>query len=569
MIIDIETDGIDATKVHCIVCRDASTGQVRAFGPDELVEGIRLMRCATRLIGHNLCGFDLPVLERLHNAVFPSVEVADTLILSRLVWPDVAQDDWQRTSQGFPPELVGRHSLRAWGYRLGLRKDSWGETTDWAAYSKEMLEYCIRDTEVTLELWRAIAGEKPTAVSVDIEHRFAACARRMERSGFAFDADKARRLVETLMVRRQELHHQLVSVFPPKLVQMKTKVKEVPFNPSSRQDIARVFTSVHGWKPSEFTGDGKPRLDEAVLGALPYPEAKLLLEYLTVEKRIGQIAEGKEAWLRLVSPHGRIHGGINTNGAVTGRCTHSRPNMAQVPGVRSAYGKECRELFTASPGWVLVGADASGLELRCLAHYMSQWDGGAYAKEVVSGDVHTANQKAAGLATRDQAKLFIYALIYGAGPGKLGSIVGGGPAEGQRLKRRFLEKVPALKTLQERVQHISKSRGFLVGIDGRHLPIRSPHAALNTLLQSAGAVAVKLATIILHEELEHAGIGWGEQWRMVAHVHDELQIECDPGVAAAVGEAAVAAIRTAGERLKFRCPLDGAWRSGASWADTH
>ena len=568
LIFDIETDGIEATKVHCIVARDAQSGSVFQFGPDSLDAAVQFLSRAKTLIGHNVCGYDIPVLRRLLGFRASPV-IYDTLILSRLCWPDVAQDDWSRTSSGFPKDLVGRHSLKAWGYRLGMRKDDWGETTDWKAYSEEMLDYCTRDTEVTLELWKAILGEKPSKMSVDIEHRFSSIIRMMEEAGFGFDKVKAEGLACVLQARREELRQQLVDVFPPTTVVMKTKTKIVPFNPSSRQDIAKGLAKLHGWKAKDFTPDGKPKVDEAVLSSLRYPEAKLLLEYLTVVKRLGQLAEGKESWMGLVGPDGRIHGRETTNGAVTGRCTHSNPNMAQVPSVRSAYGKECRGLFIPKKGWVLVGADASGLELRCLAHYMAQWDGGAYSNEILDGDIHTANQKAAGLETRDQAKLFIYAFLYGAGDEKVGTIVGGGRSEGKTLKSQFLKRTPALKTLREKVQHAAKTRGFLVGIDGRKLPVRSAHASLNLLLQSAGAIAMKQATIELYEDLESANITWGRDWRLVAHVHDELQIECDPGVASEVGLAAAASIRKAGERLGFRCRLDGEFRIGHSWAETH
>jgi DNA polymerase-1 len=568
LIFDIETDGLDATKIHCIAVRNAETGESRVFSPENLTEGFRLLRCAKNLIGHNIISYDLPVIEKLHSMIFPAAEVYDTLLLARLCWPDVQQDDWSRVNDGFPKELVGRHSLKAWGYRLGIRKDDWGETTDWAEYSEEMAAYCLRDTEVTAALWRAIRGEKPTKTAVQIEHGFAKVIRQMEEAGFGFDRKAAEELAQTLTVRREELRSELVAAFPPTIVEMKIKTKEIPFNPASRMDIARGLKKLHGWEPQDFTPDGRAKIDESVLSSMDYTEAKLLLEYLMVSKRLGQLAEGKEAWLGL-EKHGRIHGRVNTNGAVTGRCTHSKPNMAQVPGGRSPYGKECRSLFIPKPGWVLVGADASGLELRCLAHYMAPYDGGAYAKEILEGDIHTTNQNAAGLDTRDQAKLFIYAFLYGAGDEKVGTIIGGGSKEGKRLKKQFLERTPALKILREKVQKAAKERGFLVGLDGRKLPVRSAHSALNTLLQSAGAVIMKQATIILYRELESANIAWGRDWRLVAHVHDEVQIECDGGVASEVGVTAVGSIREAGESLGFKCRLDGEWRSGRSWAETH
>ena len=568
LIFDIETDGIEATKVHCIVARDADTGEVRSFGPSQIKEGCDWLSRADMLIGHNIQSYDLPVLCRLGYRVLAR-SVRDTLICSRLIWPDVQQDDWARTSSGFPKNMVGRHSLAAWGYRLGIRKDSWGETTDWSAYSDEMLAYCVRDTEVTLALWRAIQGEQPDERSIDIEHRFAAVMHEMTNAGFAFDRDAASRLCSTLMERREELRVTLEERFGPTVIKLKTKVKERPFCPSSRMDIAAGLRRLHGWEPTAFTADGRVKVDEAVLTALPYPEAKSLLEYLTVVKRLGQIAEGDEAWMKLVSADGRIRGRVNANGAVTGRCTHSKPNMAQVPSSRSLYGAECRACFVPQQGWCLVGADASALELRCLAHYMAQWDGGAYAREVCDGDIHTVNQKAAGLKSRDDAKVFIYSFLYGAGDGKIGSIVGGDWKAGKKLKTQFLKRTPALKQLRDRVQQAAKERGWLVGLDGRRLPVRSPHSALNLLLQSAGAVAMKVATVIMVEELSNANIRWGRDYRLVAHIHDEIQIECDRGLASEIGCVAVDAFRLAGERLNMRCPLAGEWRSGLSWAETH
>jgi DNA polymerase I-like protein with 3'-5' exonuclease and polymerase domains len=300
---------------------------------------------------------------------------------------------------------------------------------------------------------------------------------------------------------------------------------------------------------------------------MPYPEAKPLCEYLMIQKRLGQLAEGKEAWVKL-EKNGRIHGRVNTNGAVTGRCTHSNPNMAQVPAVRAPYGKECRELFKVAPGYKMVGADASGLELRCLAHFMGKWDNGAYAKELLEGDIHTANQKAAGLETRDQAKTFIYAFLYGAGDGKIGTIVGKGQEEGARLRANFLKKTPALKYLKEAVEVASK-RGYLLGLDGRKLWIRSEHAALNTLLQSAGALVMKQACVFLDTTISLAGWEWGKDYSFVLNVHDEWQIEVREPLAKWIGETAVEAIREAGKHFNFRCPLDGEYKIGNNWCETH
>ncbi len=342
----------------------------------------------------------------------------------------------------------------------------------------------------------------------------------------------------------------------------------IEFNPGSRHHIAKVLKERYNWKPKEFTDAGQPKVDETVLSALPYPEIKPLIEYLTVNKRLGQLSDGKKSWLRYVTPEGRIHGYVNTNGAITGRMTHSKPNLAQVPAVRAPYGKECRELFLPTKNYLQIGADASGLELRCLAHYMAKWDNGEYANVILTGDIHSMNQKAAGLPSRDNAKTFIYAFLYGAGDEKIGAIVSKGSKEGRRLKKQFLNKTPAIKKLKEKVEEIVKERGYLKGLDGRQLKIRSAHSALNTLLQSAGAIIMKKALVILDENLQKnytAGI----DYEFIANIHDEFQIEALPQYADTIGKEAVKAIKEAGKYFKFRCPLDGEYKIGKNWAECH
>jgi DNA polymerase I-like protein with 3'-5' exonuclease and polymerase domains len=307
-------------------------------------------------------------------------------------------------------------------------------------------------------------------------------------------------------------------------------------------------------------------VDETVLASLEYPEAKLLAEYLMVTKRLGQLAEGDQAWLKQVKNDGRIHGGVITNGAVTGRATHSNPNVAQVPANRAPYGRDCRALFRAEEGKVLVGADLSGLELRCLAHYMARFDGGLYSRALLEGDIHTTNQEAAELATRDQAKTFIYAFLYGAGSAKIGSIVGKGAGAGANLKKRFLAQTPALAKLVTQVQ-LSAEKGYLIGLDGRRLHIRSTHAALNTLLQSAGALIAKEALCQFSSLVSTKG--WNHRVQQVAWIHDEVQIETDKEIADEVGQMAVRAFELAGEAFGFRVPITGEYRIGSTWAETH
>jgi DNA polymerase I-like protein with 3'-5' exonuclease and polymerase domains len=336
----------------------------------------------------------------------------------------------------------------------------------------------------------------------------------------------------------------------------------VTFNPGSRQQIGEKLKEL-GWKPKDFTPTGHPIVDEAVLEKLNIPEAKIIAEYLMLNKRISQI----ESWMEAVGKDGRVHGKVITNGAVTGRMTHSSPNMAQIPNAGSIYGPECRECWTVEDGNVLVGCDASGLELRMLAHYMKDNE---YVKTVVEGsskdgtDVHTKNQKAAGLQTRDQAKTFIYAFLYGAGSAKIGSIVGGKAKDGERLIASFLKGTPSLQRLRDTVSKYA-GKGFVPGLDGRKIWVRSEHAALNSLLQGAGAIVMKKALVIFDNKRK------ANKWpvKYVANVHDEAQLECPKDIAEDVGKAFKEAIIEAGEYFKLRCPLDGEYKIGSNWRQTH
>ena len=582
-VVDIETNALEnVDHVWSVVVRDASSGVVVAStSPESGHEAsFALIRSAEEIIGHNILSFDLPVLSKFGCVPSPSCLVTDTLVCARAVWPDVRNDDFKRTN--FPKELIGSHSLKAWGARLGILKDVFGDTADWDRWSERMQQYCEQDTAVTLALYNQIVKEGLPVRVAALEHSVARICLKMEQHGWRFDLRGADELTATLLIKKRELREKLESAFPPKIIRLKTKTKKEPFNPGSRQDIARVLKELYGWRPVEMTPTGQPKIDEAVLSELEFAEARLLCDYLLLVKRLGQLAEGDEAWMKLAK-RGRIHGRINTNGAVTGRATHSKPNLAQVPAGRSPYGTECRSLFLPSDGMALVGADASGLELRCLAHFLAKYDDGAYGRIVVDGDIHWENTQAFGLvktgtardkdnheleAQRNIAKTLIYAMIYGAGDTKLGSTVGGSESRGAELRRRFEKAVPAFRMLRDAVASASK-RGFLVGLDGRRLPVRSQHAALNTLLQSAGAIVMKQALFHLVSGLEKEGHVFGEDYAVVGWIHDEFQIEARYPLVGHVGESAVNAIRAAGEHFQFRVPLDGEWRSGANWSETH
>lgn len=577
---------------------------------------------ASLLVAHNGIKFDIPAIKK----VFPSWEtkaaLRDSLLCSRIIWPDIGERDARKRLKQIdymPGNLVGLHGLKAWGYRLDLHKDEY--KGGWEKWSPEMHTYMVRDVAVTVKLWRLIESKQVPENVFDLEHRFAHIIFLQEQHGFGFDVRSAHVLHAQLVKRREALERELQLAFPPwwegELITPKrdvsykrpewgmvprlgkrgtvlglqpvcesytagceyTKLELVTFNPGSRHHVANRLKTIRGWKPNRFTADGHAIVDEDTLGSLPFAEAKLLTEYFTIEKRLGALSDGKNAWLRL-ERNGRIHGEVNTHGTASARCTHSKPNVSQVPSVKNAngkvpYGEECRALFIPTPGYVQVGGDASGIQMRCLAHYLARWDDGEYGRELINGDVHTKNAQAAELPSRDNAKRFIYALILGAGDEKLGSIAepnASPPRQkniGKEKRGKLLANIPGLGFLTAAIKkRVDKDASF-TAIDGRKLPVRSAHSALSFMLQSAEAIAVKLATVYLYEDLIARGWVFGREWAQVAHVHDEIQAEVLPHLADEYGLALIDAIQRAGRDLGLRVPLTGEYKIGRSWAECH
>ena len=477
LVFDIETTGLLPVmdRVHCITVIDrADPSRVLMFNDGvyadgspaprdgSITEGLRLLAEADEIAGQNIIKFDIPAIRKVYPDWSPRGRVFDTKVVSALIYTNLADLDFAALAKGKLPEefrkkgLIGSHSLAAWGYRLGTYKGDY--KGGWKDFTPDMAKYAVQDPVVTLALVEKLESKCYSEEAIELEHAVAQIIFRQHERGFAFNVAGAESLTSKLLKRHAEIAGELQRVFPPwerskgtfvpkrdnrklgyKAGVPVEKFETVVFNPDSRDHIADRLTHLYGWKPTAFTDGGKPKVDEAVLDALPYPEAKLLSEYLMISKRLGQVAQGAQAWLKAATTTGiygrptglvmRIHGDVNTNGAVTGRMTHNRPNVAQVPSNHAPYGEECRSLFRAAPGYKLVGCDAEGLELRCLGHYMARYDNGAYADAVVNGrkedetDVHNVNKRAVKLNERDAAKTFIYALIYVAGDYKIGTIV--------------------------------------------------------------------------------------------------------------------------------------------------
>ena len=540
-IVDIETDGFDATRIHCIVARSLLSNKEKVWIEDECQQFADWSKQIDEFVMHNGVSFDAPILNRLTGSNIKLSQVRDTLIESQL----------------YNPIREGGHSLEAWGERLKFPK---GECNDFKFYTEDMLSYCKRDTEITGRLANTLSveGKNFSQRSYELERKVRAIVDQQEKNGFAFNIKEAMMFLSKLEDEQHQLERKAEDMFEPTEVVMKTKTKYIPFNIASRKQIAERLIE-RGWEPTQRTEKGNVIVSEEILSKLKMPEAQMFSRYFLLQKRTGLL----KSWIQECEEDGRVRGRVMTLRTVTGRMAHNSPNMAQVPATYSPYGKECRELWTVSnpDTHVLVGTDASSLELRCLAHYMED---PKFTREVLTGDVHTANMKAAGLTNRDQAKTFIYAFLYGAGPAKLGNVVGAGAIRGQQLITNFLKNMPQLKRLRDNVTEASKSE-VVPALDGRQLHIRSPHASLNTLLQGAGAIICKQWLVHMDEHIRKAGV----DAKLVASVHDEYQFEVAKPDVETFGSITKKAIKEAEETLGMKCSLDCEYKEGLTWADTH
>lgn len=579
-VFDIESDGLldTITKVHSIVIKPLDSGLLSFTDHDytgkagNISDALVLLENADLIIGHNIQGFDIPALEMLFKG-WKCPAYRDTLILSRL----------QRVHE------MMRHSLAVWGDKLKFAKGDFGADDDWSEWSIPMQKYCERDVLLNEKVWHELMNDNFPEECIQLEHDFAKVLDWQMKMGVNFDEAKARELFTEVNGDYQSLGTELAGehafetkeIFIPKRDNRSrgykagvpfTKIKTTDFNPGSRTQVVKYFKEKYDWKPTEFTEKNNPKVSGAVLRDMAYPEAEKFADYYDAKKLIGQLANGKVAWLKELRD-GKLHGYINHNGAVTSRCTHSSPNLAQIPAVGNYKGEECRSLFIAPSGTKMVGCDASGLELRNLAHYMAAYDGGTYAATVLDGDIHTANQEAAGLETRAEAKKFIYSHNYGAGDEKLGTIIDPDATKsvqkmlGRQARNTFMSKIPALSMLIDQVKSVARGRKYLVGLDGRRLYVHSDHVALNVLLQGAGAVVMKK--------------WWVEVWRKaraakiraypILHVHDEGQSICEDkdDQVQWLAEMKERTLTEVGDYYGYKCRLNGESKIGINWAETH
>lgn len=580
-IFDLESNGLLDTvdRIHCICIKDLDTGDMHSFTPDNIEEGVKLLQEMDYICGHNVIAYDIPAIQIVYPWFKPVGKIEDTLVLSRLIKADLLTDDAMDQSVGLAKRLWGSHSLKAWGIRTQKFKGDYDG--GWETFSQEMLDYCKQDVELTTHIYDMFLSSNFSEESIDLEHEKAHVCLSISNAGWTFDVKKAGDLYAKLSRLRADLEDELQDLFEPWTVETEfipkvnnksrgyvkgevfIKKKVVEFNPNSRIHIHKCLVDKYGWKPTQYSAQGAATIDDTILAKLHYPEAKKLATYFILQKRIAQLAEGKAAWLKLVDSKGILRHNLIPNGTISSRCSARSPNLQQVPRVSAPHGKECRELFTAPEGWVIMGSDLSGIELRCLSHVLD--DNGEYAEQILEGDIHTYNQHKFGCKSRDISKRLIYSLIYGGGDKLLGEVVGSDAKEGRRLKTNYDRSVPAFARLKRDLSSAAK-RGYLIGLDGRHLYIRSAHRQLSQLLQSSGAIIAAKWVCKIHREIER---NFKNDAFIMGWIHDEVQIACKPEVAEDVGSLSLRMAEETGNHFKMSIPITAEFNIGRTWAETH
>lgn len=665
LLFDTESDGLldTATKIHCAAWVDVDTTETGDTKDPAVL--IAALDKEDVLIGHNIVRHDLPLLKKLYGwSPRPEVIIRDTMVCAKVIYPNVKETDGHLVRSGKMPagrQYQGRHTLGAWGYRLGRHKGDYAQVKEaeaiskgitdpeaiiryvWGQWNQEMHDYMLQDVDTNYALWKYLDVDNYSQDAIDLEHRIAFVCDQMNRAGVPFDVKAAQALHVQFLQRSQELEADLIksfgswyapispdpsrSQFTPKRDDKKkgyvagqtmTKMKLVTFNPGSRDHIARVL-KLKGWKPEKMTEGGKPQIDEEAVAGIcaQYSELAGLKDYLVVEKRLSQLADGKQAWLQVVKDDGNIHGVIDPMGTTTSRASHFAPNLGQVVAVKSPYGKECRSLFYARPGWKIIGADMQGLELRALAHYLHPLDGGLYAKTVLEGDPHWVHAVAMSLVDgerdkhnalhniirEDGSKRFIYAYIYGCGNLKAGEIIfacldavrrlgtpegqalfdkffpnGGGEAAmarvGAKVRNSFANRIDGFTKLKEKLERCVDNNNWIPGLDGRRIPTRSSHSALNFMLQSAGAILCKRWVCDAFDAMcarfkYDFDNPWNGDFVFGLWVHDEIQVWVREGLEEEASAILVKAAQEAGAPYNFRLRLDSEAKVGTNWAQTH
>lgn len=582
-VVDTEADSLNPTRFWCAVAENLGTGEILEFDPEAMYDGrfkAFTQQRSSIFIGHNFISFDSFHLNRLLSTNIKIDSVIDTLVLSYL----------------YHPHLPGGHSIEAYGERFGLKKL---EHEDWSHFSPEMMERCRRDVKINVITYKGLCDRMNkigfSEKSCEIEHRFRYVIDKQERRGFYFNKAGAADLCAKLDTELQELSKPIIDLFPPTLepfkayeyrlkkdgspthhfIRHQSEADAIQFSEggseyttyyykdfnigSPNQRIEKLLSL--GWQPTEFTDAGNPKVDEDALkefaDEINDDRIKLIADWMVRSSRKSTV----EGWLKVVYPDSRIHGIVFSCGAGSRRCRHNKPNQANIPSNEAVYGEECRDLWTATPGNILLGGDAKAVQMRMFGHYLGDKE---VAKLYIEGDPHQVNADATGVP-RKKIKNVLYAMLFGAYDKKLGTTANPqwGAEEGKKIRDILYKTTPGLERAVKNAQDEWYSSGGLIQcIDKGFVRCPSAHAALNYQIQSAEAVLLKSVINKLDKVLD--------DFPLVNFVHDEIQVDCrNIEQANYIGEVFKRTMIEQGEELGFMVPMEGSIKIGSSWKFTH
>ena len=604
---DIEADGLhDASRVHCISVVDLDNDNpVEEYGPNQIAAALKRLSGTTYLTGHNIIGYDLPTLQRLHDWAPPaSCTIVDTMVAARTILPNLDDIDDQIAAIGKVKmgKLRGRYSIEAFAMRLGLAKIG-ADIEDFSEFTAEMMARNANDTLVCKRIWQFLRPDSYPAEALELEHRVSRICSRITADGVPFDVNAAKHLQRQWTERRAELGAQLSKQFPG-------------VNLNSRQQLGALLEA-KGWLAPERTPKtNQPRITDEVLETIPqtFPEFSGLAEYDILRRRLAQLSDGNEAWLKHVDAKGKIHCGVVHVGTPHGRAKHVSPNLAQTPNPKrgKVFAAECRGLFRTNNDWVFVCCDQAGLQDRAIAHYLFPFDQGAYAKAYLTNGFDPHWKSAADLnliangatldkqnkvhaALREGCKSFRYGFFFGTGAPGAGHIVNNiirtvqhidansglqkqffgetRPNEtklkqiGKVSREKFEAGIPGLRRLRANLQAHVEDFGYLKALDQRRVPCSAQYKALNFQVTSAEAVICKRWLANVFDELNQKyRYGWEGDCTIVLWIHDEIAVCCRPEIADEVGKIMVKYAREPGEFYGLKLALDAEYKISKSWA---
>lgn len=609
LVFDIEADGLqpNVSKVWCLVAINPDTNEqfiYSDYDPDypSLEEGLKFLSKARVLAGHNICGYDLPVLKQLFNWEPPSTTKCwDTWIMSQTT-------QYKRKH---------KHGLEGWGAFFSYPKL---EFNDFSQYTKEMLTYCIRDVELNVKVYNKLKEDalKLSKINpmflkgLEVEMEFSRIEADIRNKGWVFDLQKAYQVRDEIANRMAHIEQTM----EPK-IGMRTLKLDKPDEfkePKWRKDgcyavqtakyfgievergkqdrpiegnycrvefaqaslgsleIVKDYLYSIGWVPDEWNVErinGKfvnksPKLTESSLEPLG-EDGLMLSEYLSIRNRKSVL----EGWIEQVEQgDGRLHGKVWTVGTPTFRCRHEV--IANLPSVGTPYGEELRSLLTCEEGTTIVGADSAGNQMRGLCHYIGNEE---FTNEVINGDVHQRNADVLGVS-RKTAKPFLYAYLFGAGAGKIGLILTGkrDAKVGQAADEKFKASIPGLGELKSKLSaqynttanRFGSENAYIRGLDGRLVFVNSEHQVLNYLLQTAEGITCKAAMVYARDKIKEAGI----DAYPIIHYHDEMAWVCQDKDAERVKDICVESFREAPKWFGVNC-MDGDGKIGKNYAEVH